>query len=263
MRLFAMFVLLAVLCGGCFGQAVKPVCGLAALRDAVMTGADAMMDGYLLFRGEVASLPRDINPPAGGCCSGPECISVQCSEPLSIPPFMVLDYSIVEGLWGDIQKPAIQATYEAGSPCGRYKPALHQKIITYCSLPEGGEGSAWCARPIVDTDANLARVRAWIPDALRRQQRVKVTEEQARSHLIHQVKPVLPKVDVAPDHLKGDVVVRIFITTSGEVRSIRAISGPSFELRQSAINAVSLWRFKPFLDKGRPVRVDTTMTIHF
>jgi outer membrane biosynthesis protein TonB len=56
---------------------------------------------------------------------------------------------------------------------------------------------------------------------------------------------------------------RIFISTGGMVWSIRGISGSSFALRQAAINAVSLWRYKPFRAAGRPMKVDTTVTIHF
>jgi hypothetical protein len=91
------------------------------------------------------------------------------------------------------------------------------------------------------------------------------SDEEARSHLIHKVNPVLPKVDLAPggDPLKGEVIVQIFISTVGTVRSTRAVSGPSFVLRQAAINALSLWRSKPFRTAGRPTKVDTTVTIHF
>jgi hypothetical protein len=45
-------------------------------------------------------------------------------------------------------------------------------------------------------------------------------------------------------------------------RWISALSGPP-ELRQSAINAVSLWRYKPFQAGGHLVKVDTTATVHF
>ena len=227
------------------------------------------MDGYALFRGEVSALPQDLNQSEqrGGCCEGPECISVQCSSPVTLPPFMVFEYSVHEVLWGDTSRPTVRSFYEAAPACGAVKPVLHENIITYCSLPEGGDDSSvwWCTRPIPDNGENLARVRTWIPEAVRAQQRVKVSEEEARSHLIHKVNPVLPKVDLAPsgDQLKGDVVVRIFISTGGTVRSIRAISGPSFALRQAAINTVSLWRYKPFRAAGRPMKVDTTVTIHF
>jgi hypothetical protein len=261
-------IVFAIVCGSCFAQAA-PHCTSAALHEAVMTAADAKMDGYVLFRGEVSTLPQDLNQSLqhGGCCEGPDCISVQCSSPLTIPPFMVFGYSVHEVLWGATSRPSVQSFYEAASACGSFKPVLHENIITYCSFPEGGDDSSvwWCARPITDNGENLARVRTWIPEAVRRQQRVKVSEEEARSHLIHTVSPVLPKVNLAPggDQLKGDVVVRIFLSTAGTVRSIRAISGPSFVLRQAAINAVSLWRYKPFRAAGRPTKVDTTVTIHF
>jgi len=261
-------IALAVLGGCCFAQAA-PHCTSTALHDAVMGAADAKMDGYALFRGEVSALPHDLNQSQQqrGCCEGRDCISVQCSSPLTLPPFMVFEYSVHEVLWGDSPKPTIHSFYEAASACGSFKPVLHENIITNCSFPEGGDDSSvwWCTRPITDNAENLARVRAWIPEAVRAQQRVKISEEEARSHLIHRVNPVLPKLNLAPgaDQLKGDVVVRIFISTSGTVRSVRAISGPSFVLRQSAINAVSLWRYKPFRAAGRPTKVDTTATIHF
>src|SRR5579862_1200925 len=258
---FARRIFFAVLFFSCYGYPA-PRCGSAALHDAILTAADFKMDGYVLFRGEVASLPKDANPPYSGCCSGPECISVQCSAPVELPPFRVLDYTVNEALWGTTPKPLIKA-HHGDSPCGALHPALHQKIITYCSFPEGAtdDSAWWCEFPIADTPGNLRAVRSWIPEALRRQQRVKISEQEASSHLIHKVHPVLPKLE-APDvdTVHGDVVVRIFITTSGSVRSPRALSGPNFALRQVAINAVGLWRYKPFRVAGHPVRVDTTVT---
>jgi hypothetical protein len=268
MTSFAKSIVLAVLCANCFAQAA-PHCTSAALHDAVMGAADAKMDGYALFRGEVSTLPQDLNQSerGRGCCEGRDCISALCSSPLTLPPFMVFVYSVNEVLWGDTSRPIVHSFYDAASACGSFKPVLHEKIITYCSLPEGGDDSSvwWCARPITDNPENLARVRMWIPEAIRAQQRMKVSEAEARSHLIHKVNPVLPKVNPAPreDQLKGDVIVRVFISTEGTVRSIRAITGPSFVLRQAAINAVSLWRYKPFRAAGRPTKVDTTVTIHF
>ena len=267
---FTRRIFFAVLFFSCYGY-TAPRCGSAALHDAILTAADAKMDGYVLFRGEVASLPRDANPPPGGCCSGPECISVQCASPtIELTPFLVLDYTVREALWGTIPKPLIKA-HHGDSPCGAFHPALHQKVITYCSLPEGATDGGgwwnvwWCERPIADTPGNLRVVRSWVPEALRRQQRVKISEQEASSHLIHKVRPVLPKLDPRSgvDTVHGDVVVRIFIATSGTVRSIRALSGPNFTLRQAAINSVSLWRYKPFRVGGHPVRVDTTVTVHF
>jgi outer membrane biosynthesis protein TonB len=122
----------------------------------------------------------------------------------------------------------------------------------------------YCQSPIADTEANLREVRGWIPQAIRRQQREKVSEGEARAHLIYKVKPVYPKIDGPSGKVraKGDVLVRIFVSTRGDVEAISALSGPS-ELRQSAINAVSLWRYRPFQAGGHLVKVDTTATVHF
>jgi protein TonB len=122
----------------------------------------------------------------------------------------------------------------------------------------------YCQSPIADTEVNLREVLGWIPQAIGRQQREKVTEDEARAHLIYKVKPVYRKVNGPSGkvRLKGDVLVRIFISGRGNVQAISALRGPP-ELRQSAINAVSLWRYKPFHAGGHLVKVDTTVTVHF
>jgi outer membrane biosynthesis protein TonB len=143
---------------------------------------------------------------------------------------------------------------------------LHAKVIAFCATFEGWpeNGPMYCERTIADTEAKLREVREWIPRAISRQQRDKISEEEARSHLIHKVRPVYPRVDgpQGKSGVKGDVVVRIFISRSGSVEAIRAISGPQ-ELSQSAINAVSLWRYRPFRASGHSIKVDTTATVHF
>ena len=263
-------ILPVVLLCCCFAQASQP-CGLSALHDQVMAAADAQMGPFVLFRGEVEALPReDVQPlRAAGttCCVDKACPNVQCALPaFKIKPPMFLDYSVKEGLWGDLAKPLIRAWYEAASPCGHFNPKLHEKIITYCAPADGVAENffTFCQRPVADTEENLRKVRAWIPEAISRQVREKVPEEESRTHLIYKVKPLYPKVNLsAPkEKMKGNVVVRIFITKLGRVRSIRAISGPA-ELTQSAVNAVSLWRYKPFLSDGRRIGVDTTVTVNF
>jgi TonB family protein len=145
-----------------------------------------------------------------------------------------------------------------------YTPMRHQKVIAFCSVFAGWpeNGPLYCGLPIDDTEENLREVREWIPKAIQLQEREKVSEEEARAHLIYRVNPVYPKRSSGRDKMKGDVVVRIFISAQGTVRSIRAISGPR-ELSQYAINAVTLWRFNPFRTNGLPVKIDTNVTVHF
>ena len=264
-------VALALLFSCCCAEAL-PRCGTEALHDQVMNAADANMGPFVLFRGEAKITPPEIKPvpPGGGtCCVDKACPLVLCAMPdrrIKLTPVTYLDYKVDETLWGGMAKPLIHGAYQFPTDCGTFAPVSHQKVIAFCSVLAGWpeDGPMYCDLPIADSEENLREVRQWIPQAIQLQQREKVPEEEARTHLIYKVNPAYPKVDLASwkHKMKGDVVVRIFISESGTVRSIRAISGPPV-LTQSAVNAVSLWRFAPFLISGRQLKVDTTMTVHF
>ena len=264
-------IALALLLSCCCAEASQR-CGAAALHDRVMNAADANMVPFVLFRGEARITPRENNhaPSNGGhCCVDKACPNVLCGMPnikIKLTPVTYLDYTVNETLWGGVAKPVIHGAYQFPSDCGSFTPVPHQKVIAFCSVFTGWpkNGPMYCELPIADTEENLGEVRRWIPQAMQLQQREKVSEEEARAHLISTVDPVYPKSNRPPGRgsVKGNVVVRIFIDQQGTVRSIRAISGPT-ELTQSAINAVSLWQFKPFGTDGRPIKVDTTVTVHF
>ena len=253
----------------CVWAHASPRCGVEALHDHVMTAAEKYMEPFLLFRGEVATIQQD-PPLEAGCCTGAECISVQCALPdlgKNAPtPETRVDYTVNETLWALGGRTVIHEAVQFPSPCGTSKPTLHEKVIAFCAVFTGWpeDGPMYCQSPIADTEADLREVRGWIPQAIQRQQRKKVSEGEARAHLIYKVKPVYPKIDGHSGRVsvKGDVLVRIFISRRGDVESISALSGPS-ELRQSAINAVSLWRYRPFQAGGHVVKVDTTATVHF
>jgi hypothetical protein len=265
-------ILLAIL-SCCICVQASQRCGVSALHDRVMTAAEKYMESFLLFRGEITKIQQEA-PPEAGCCVGADCISVQCASPdlgkNGPTPEVHVDYTVNETIWGNAGKTIIHEAVQLPSQCDSFKPTLHgkvhEKVIAFCSVFSGWpeDGSMFCDTPIADTEENVREARGWIPLAIRRQQRDKVSEEEARTHLIHKVKPVYPKVDGPPGKPspKGDVVVRLFIDKIGDVQSISAIRGPQ-ELRQSAINAASLWRYKPFRAGGRPVKVDTTVTVHF
>ena len=262
-------IALVVLLSCCCAQA-SPRCGIEALHDQVMTAADVSMVPFILFRGEAKITPQEKKqaPPGGGsCCVDKACPNVLCSMPnfkIKLTPVTYLDYTVNETLWGRVPKPVIHEAYQFPTDCGSFTPVRHQKVIAFCSVFTGWPENSpmYCDLPIADSEENLREVRQWIPQAIELQQREKVPEEEARAHLIFKVNPTYPKRSPRIDKLKGDVVVRIFINEQGTIRSIRAIGGPP-ELGQSAINAVSLWQFKPFLTNGRPAKIDTTVTVRF
>ncbi len=81
-----------------------------------------------------------------------------------------------------------------------------------------------------------------------------------RDRLISSRVPILP--DGVESRRKAFVVVSAIVTSRGNVRDIRAVAGRP-ELRRSAIDAVSAWRYRPYLLNGMPVDVATTITVNF
>ena len=75
------------------------------------------------------------------------------------------------------------------------------------------------------------------------------------------VQPIYPPQAKA-DKVQGAVVLSARIEKDGTVKILKVVSGPE-PLRKSAVDAVSQWTYKPYLMNGKPVAVDTTMTINF
>lgn len=77
--------------------------------------------------------------------------------------------------------------------------------------------------------------------------------------LIHRVEPAYPPLAQQTRH-EGTVELAAIIATDGSVRSLQALEGdPLFY--QSALDAVSQWRYKPTILNGLPVEVDTHITV--
>jgi len=52
------------------------------------------------------------------------------------------------------------------------------------------------------------------------------------------------------------------ISKTGSIENVHVASGPAM-LQQSALEAVSTWRYKPYLLDGEPVEVETTVEVIF
>jgi TonB family protein len=75
------------------------------------------------------------------------------------------------------------------------------------------------------------------------------------------VSPRFPQV-AAAERAPATVVVRVLVSTSGNVTPLRAVSGqPVFQAE--AMNAVRLWHFKPFFRDGEAIDVTTEVQVDF
>ena len=61
---------------------------------------------------------------------------------------------------------------------------------------------------------------------------------------------------------EGAVVLRTVIDEHGQVTDAQVVSGPTL-LRQAAIDAVKHWKYEPSHVNGKPIAVQTLVTIHF
>jgi len=74
---------------------------------------------------------------------------------------------------------------------------------------------------------------------------------------------VSPQYPQTADPLKpSTVVVRVVISKSGAVSPVRVVSGQS-SLEAEAMNAVRLWRYKPFMRDDEPIDVNTDIRVDF
>ena len=92
---------------------------------------------------------------------------------------------------------------------------------------------------------------------LRIRQGAKVTA----ASIIRQDRPIYPE-DARTNHIEGAVVLHAIIGVDGAVKELTVVSGDS-TLAQAATDAVWKWRYKPTLLEGKPVVVDTTITVTF
>jgi hypothetical protein len=79
--------------------------------------------------------------------------------------------------------------------------------------------------------------------------------------LTHKVEPVLPETD-QPVARQGVVVLDVVVDQDGSVMKVSRLSGPAL-LASAAADAVKWWRYRPYLLNGRPIVVETTVTIEF
>jgi periplasmic protein TonB len=91
--------------------------------------------------------------------------------------------------------------------------------------------------------------------------RVHVPSDLEAGLLVRKVVPQYPQLARAM-RVGGTVVLAATISKDGTIANLRVVSGPS-TLQQAALDAVSQWRYRPYLLNGKPVDVETTVNVIF
>ena len=92
--------------------------------------------------------------------------------------------------------------------------------------------------------------------------KTKVAGGVIAGNILTKVAPVYPE-EAKMRHMSGTVLLRALIGKEGTIENLEVLSAPDDSLAESAMQAVSQWRYKPFLLNGLPTEVDTTITVNY
>jgi protein TonB len=93
------------------------------------------------------------------------------------------------------------------------------------------------------------------------QTRARVSQGVMDGLLIGRVIPEYPPI-AKEAGIEGTVILQATISVSGTIENLHVVSGPEM-LRRAALDAVSRWRYRPYLLNGEPVEVETTVNVRF
>ena len=92
-------------------------------------------------------------------------------------------------------------------------------------------------------------------------QRIRVGGNVQSAMILRRVMPVYPP-DAKAAHIQGRVQLSVMIGESGAIDALTVTDGPP-DLRQSAVDAVSQWVYRPTLLNGSQVQVETTVDVNY
>jgi protein TonB len=87
-----------------------------------------------------------------------------------------------------------------------------------------------------------------------------ISAAEAQMLMLQSTQPVTPRLSVRG--ISNTVILDVIIDVAGQVRSASILSG-DLVLGNAARAAVLTWRYRPYIQNGRAVDVETTVTITF
>ena len=79
--------------------------------------------------------------------------------------------------------------------------------------------------------------------------------------LLYRVEPEYPE-QAREQKIQGVVVLEVHVGADGAVQDVQAVSGPPLLIKAST-DAVKRWRFKPHANNGRPVEMQSRVSLNF
>lgn len=83
-----------------------------------------------------------------------------------------------------------------------------------------------------------------------------------RGFLVDDPAPIYPPA-ARDNHIQGRVVLALTIDKNGTTRDIRVLTSPDQALTDSAVAAVSRWRYRPYQLNGSAIEVQSEVEVNF
>ncbi len=90
---------------------------------------------------------------------------------------------------------------------------------------------------------------------------VELPSASAQQELLRRVEPAYPEL-ARQQNIQGSVLLEVHIRADGSVEDVQVISGAPL-LAQASVDAVKQWKFRPYLSNGRPLEMETQVTLDF
>lgn len=87
------------------------------------------------------------------------------------------------------------------------------------------------------------------------------TSSMLEGSIIRRVQPVYPPL-ARGARVQGPVVLEAVISKAGTIENLQVISGHPM-LAKAALDAVSQWRYRPYILNNEPIEVETQITVNF
>jgi TonB family protein len=128
-------------------------------------------------------------------------------------------------------------------------------LIAACALLAVGT----CASALTLHVTILAPFPAAINSAANSAEPAQISPGKAAEHVLTKVPPKYPP-DAKKAGIQGTVILKAIIGKDGQIEHLSAVSGP-VPLRQSSLDAVRQWVYRPFVLNGKPTAVETTINV--
>jgi protein TonB len=137
-------------------------------------------------------------------------------------------------------------------------PAPAEEAFACPTCVPGGTAAPGVHNWVIDS---IGRDIAVVPPAPKPVAHPPRVSRMMEGNLIYKVQPAYPPM-ARSARIQGAVVVRAIISRSGAIENLQVLAGHPL-LVKAAIDAVSQWRYRPYILNDEPVEVETQITVNF